>query len=62
MAEIPGPASWMPMHAVVSKSGDLGYTYGVGGAFSYLRIWKKAEGKWAIVLDLASPIPPEPKK
>lgn len=54
--------SWMPQHAFVSQSADLGYTYGVY-AFqpnstdttlygTYVSIWKKqADGKWKYVLD-----------
>jgi ketosteroid isomerase-like protein len=72
-AEKPGPVAWSPMKAVVSESGDLGFTYGIaswtsaGGAgppalSSYLRIWKKRAGRWEVVLDLATPIPPEEKK
>ncbi|MBS1496354.1 MAG: hypothetical protein JSU03_04690 [Bacteroidetes bacterium] len=53
---------WQPQHAVVSKSADLGYTYGVYALQSktkdsvlygtYVSIWKKQEdGKWKFVLD-----------
>ena len=50
----------------VAASGDLGYVYGkatVRGSsgqtvtaeiHSYLRIWRKQEGGWKIVLDLLS--------
>lgn len=62
--------SWQPVRADVSRSGDLGYTYGtyeLGGADSspqetgnYLRIWKQeAGGKWKVALDLLNPIPPK---
>jgi ketosteroid isomerase-like protein len=67
----PGLFTWQPAASDVSRSGDLGYTYG-SSEFkkskssdepaerdSYLRIWKKqADGRWKVVLDVASPIPP----
>ena len=73
LSKASGALSWEPMAAHVSRSGDLGYTYGiaktedrtVGGRdvakSSYLRIWKKSgAGDWMIVLDLAVTIPPSP--
>ncbi len=64
-----GVMNWQPSKADVSKSGDLGYTYGVydfkgdgadGKAAehgNYLRIWRKQEnGKWKVALDLLNPI------
>jgi ketosteroid isomerase-like protein len=51
---------WKPQHATASKSGDLGYTYGVWQYNNkdtliwgtYVTIWKKDEnGKWKFVLD-----------
>ena len=42
----------------VASSGDLGYVYGTvspapdGKISYYLRIWKKENGEWKIVLDL----------
>ncbi|MCX6233810.1 MAG: DUF4440 domain-containing protein [Bacteroidetes bacterium] len=59
--------TWEPLKAVVSESGDLGYTYGIwesklkdttGLVFkgTYLSIWKKnADGKWKVVLDTGNP-------
>jgi ketosteroid isomerase-like protein len=59
--------SWTPVKAVLSKSGDLGYTYGIwesklkdttGLVFkgTYLTIWRKdAQGKWEAVLDTGNP-------
>jgi ketosteroid isomerase-like protein len=59
--------SWTPLKAIISKSGDLGYTYGIweskrkdttGLVFkgTYLTIWKKnAEGKWEAILDTGNP-------
>ncbi len=58
--------SWQPQEAVVSKSGDLGYTWGYYTLTSkgdqstitpaqgkYLTVWKKQEnGKWKVVVDM----------
>ncbi len=70
LAAKPGLLTWQPTKAEVSRSGDLGYSYGSyefkaseGKAESgnYLRIWKKQpDGKWKVVLDLLNPIPPAP--
>lgn len=63
-----GTLSWQPVVSDVSSSGDLGYTYGTfefksGNADpargSYVRVWKKAHGKWRVVMDVLSP---DPKK
>lgn len=52
--------TWAPKAAHVSKSGDLGYTYGVYNLNlpdtilkgTYVSIWKKQkDGKWKFVLD-----------
>jgi len=48
---------------VVSRSGDLAYTYGKyqstqnpdAGSGPFVRIWKKYSGNWKIVLDIVSP-------
>jgi ketosteroid isomerase-like protein len=53
---------WKPDHAYVSKSADLGYTYGLYALTpsakdtviygTYVSIWRKqADGKWKFVLD-----------
>jgi ketosteroid isomerase-like protein len=51
-----------------SASGDLGYTYGsfelnTRGVTlqrgSYVRVWKKLNGKWKVVADVMSPDPKE---
>ncbi len=63
-----------PDFSDVSRSGDLGYTYGTyqvkkndGAQTStekgnYMRIWKQPNGQWKIVLEVANPLPPEDKK
>lgn len=60
--------SWEPMAAVVSASGDLGFTYGIATVSmgtdqerpaNYLHIWKRIpESGWNVVLDLLTPSPP----
>jgi ketosteroid isomerase-like protein len=66
--------TWTPSFAGVSVSGDLGYSYGIyelrekSGAGSvsergnYARVWKKVNGEWKVVIDVADPLPPETKK
>jgi ketosteroid isomerase-like protein len=61
--------TWKPEFADISSSGDLGYSYGLyqlrnnDAAKSlveqgnYLRIWKRQDGKWKVVMDVAEPIP-----
>jgi ketosteroid isomerase-like protein len=63
--------TWQATGEDVSRSGDLGYTYGTYSANSddatkkliehgnYLRIWKKQNGIWKVVLDVANPLPRE---
>lgn len=58
--------------AGISRSGDLGYTYGVSefttidgtqGMTSYVRIWKRnPDGHWRLTLDIANPIPAQSPK
>ncbi len=52
--------TWKPAKAIISESGDLGYTYGFWRYISqndtsrgtYLTIWKKvADGKWKYIAD-----------
>ena len=53
--------TWEPIHAMVAKSGDLGYTYGVFSRYhvaldstlkgTYVSIWVKENGDWKFVLD-----------
>jgi ketosteroid isomerase-like protein len=56
--------SWKPTHAEISKSGDLGYTYGTyqlkleGNTLTgtYVNIWKKENGgEWRFVLNSDNP-------
>jgi ketosteroid isomerase-like protein len=66
--------TWKPAFAGVSVSGDLGYSYGVyelrekSGARlvsergNYARVWKKVNGEWKLVVDVANPLPLETKK
>jgi ketosteroid isomerase-like protein len=65
--------TWTPKFADVALSGDLGYSYGIyelrekAGKRSlvetgnYLRVWKKVRGTWAVVIDVADPLPLENK-
>lgn len=65
--------TWQPTLVNVSRSGDLGYTYGTYRITSkdssekilesgnYYRVWKKQAGKWKLVADLTNPVP-EAKK
>jgi ketosteroid isomerase-like protein len=59
-----GEVSWTTSGGDVSRSGDLGYTYGtykitdasqVTEHGSYVRIWKKEGRQWQLVLDVANP-------
>lgn len=66
--------TWTPSFAGVSESGDLGYSYGiyelrdqrgldsVSERGNYARVWKKVNGEWKLVVDVADPLPPETKK
>jgi ketosteroid isomerase-like protein len=60
--------TWKPTFADISISGDLGYSYGIyelkdkNGAVSergnYARVWKKVNGTWKLLIDVADPLPP----
>ena len=60
-----GRIKWKPIGGDVSSAGDLGYTHGtyevtdeaknVIEKGSYVRIWKKRNGMWRIVMDVANP-------
>jgi ketosteroid isomerase-like protein len=74
MAELskkPGYLTWKPEVTEVAQSGELGFSYRIAEfrsektaadpeeLRSYLRIWKRQpDGKWKIVLDIATVIPP----
>ncbi len=56
--------SWQPQKAIIAKSNELGYTYGVYSLSTkdtsmqgtYVTIWKKqADGNWKFVLDSGNP-------
>ena len=69
-----GVLTWQPTAADVSRSGDLGYTYGVyelrsndaakklTGKGNYMRFWKQQDGVWRVVLDVEDPLRIEEKK
>jgi len=64
-----GVMRYQAIAADVSRSDDLGYTHGTYEEVSaedqtkvikrgnYLRIWKKQQGIWQIVLDVTNPVP-----
>lgn len=68
--------SWTPSHVEAARSGDLGYSWGVGKVVTkgkrgkpvvttmkYLSVWKKqAGGNWKIAVDSLIPDPPEKKE
>ena len=67
----PGLWTWKPEGWDVSRSGDLGYSYGTywlkssdpktpAETGNYFRIWKKQGNDWKVVVDVANPVP-EPK-
>jgi ketosteroid isomerase-like protein len=68
LAPLTAEWTWKPSFADVSSSGDLGYSYGIyelkdkNGAVSergnYARVWKKVNGTWKLVVDVADPLPP----
>ena len=50
-----GDIEWTPQAAFVSRSGDLGYVYGVAKSdreAGYLRIWRNQNGSWKVAYDL----------
>ena len=64
--------TWTTQFADVSASGDLGYSYGlyemrdkptnsVTETGNYMRVWKRVNGAWKLILDLTDPHPPEKK-
>jgi len=71
LTENPAPVTWAPAGAIVSRSGDLGYTFGLAkrrqsgpespwvDSDNYFRIWKKQDGAWKLVVDVFDPRPPK---
>jgi ketosteroid isomerase-like protein len=67
LAPVTAEWTWKPAFADVSISGDLGYSYGIyelkdknGAVFekgNYARVWKKVNGTWKLVVDVADPLP-----
>ena len=58
LAKTTGQVKWQPIAADVSQAGDLGYTHGTYEAGSergsYVRIWKKENGQWRIIMDVTN--------
>ncbi len=72
LAQDKASVSWDPEGAGISRSGDLGYTYGIfkrreGDSWvktdNYLRVWRRQpNGAWRLAFDVLSPRPkPAPK-
>jgi ketosteroid isomerase-like protein len=58
LAKTTGQVKWTLVGGDVSQAGDLGYTHGTYEAAnehgSYVRIWKKENGQWRIVMDVTN--------
>ncbi len=58
LAKTTGEVKWHAIAADVSQAGDLGYTHGTYEAAnergSYVRIWKKENGQWRIIMDVTN--------
>jgi len=58
LAKTTAQVKWHPIAADVSQAGDLGYTHGTYEAGdergSYVRIWKKENGQWRIIMDVTN--------
>jgi|SRR5215213_251192 len=58
LSKTTGEVKWIPIGGDVSSAGDLGYTHGTYEAAnergSYVRIWKKQNGQWRIVMDVTN--------
>ena len=64
LAKTKGRITWQPIGGDVSQAGDLGYTHGtyeladetknVIERGSYVRIWKRENGVWRIVMDVTN--------
>ncbi len=55
----PSPVHWGPIGAMAAASGDLGITWGTFSidnsttAGNYVTVWRKVNGEWKIVTDVA---------
>jgi len=58
LSKTTGAVKWTPVDGDVSSAGDLGYTHGTYEAEnergSYVRIWKKQNGLWRIIMDVTN--------
>jgi len=58
LAKTAGQVNWSLLGGDVSQAGDLGYTHGTyeagGERGSYVRIWRKENGQWRIVMDVTN--------
>ena len=58
LAKTTAAVKWQPIAADVSRAGDFGYTHGTYEAAnergSYVRIWKKENGQWRIIMDVTN--------
>jgi ketosteroid isomerase-like protein len=58
LAKTTGQVKWSTLGGDVSRAGDLGYTHGIyesgSERGSYVRIWKKENGEWRIVMDVTN--------
>jgi len=58
LSKTTGAVKWTPVDGDVSSAGDLGYTHGTYEAGdergSYVRIWKKQNGLWRIIMDVTN--------
>ncbi len=58
LAKTTGEVKWQVIAADVSQAGDLGYTHGTyetgNERGSYVRIWKKENGQWRIIMDVTN--------
>ncbi|MEM9055138.1 MAG: hypothetical protein AAGB16_07420, partial [Pseudomonadota bacterium] len=58
--QTPSPVFWNPVGSMASGDADLGITWGKFGfegdpntQGSYLTVWRKVDGEWKIVTDVA---------
>ncbi|HSN70005.1 MAG TPA: nuclear transport factor 2 family protein, partial [Steroidobacteraceae bacterium] len=65
LAQAPSRIAAQRIGSDVSEAGDLGYTIGYGRTVTqgspqdlvYVRIWRRSEGVWRVLLDLETPLP-----